>query len=186
MKKMMLLTAAIALFISASHAQNKRKPGFSFNVATIAELGMTPEQKQKLENITQVSRADGNKLYTESAVLDSMNQKNQDSVLTVVQKQKTDVMRDAVKAENKANPALRKIFTFDSKATEELALTADQQQKLSIISGLYGRGRWNISQSWQKLGAKVAQDQESLLTDAQKIKVAEMKTAIAEYNKTAQ
>lgn len=184
MKKIMLLTGAIALFMSASHAQNKRKPGFSFNAATITELGMTPEQKQKLESIGQASGLEVRKLNLETFVLDSINLKKQDSVLTAVQKQNTDVMREAVKAENKANPALRKIFTFDPKATEALALTTEQQTKLKAIAQVYEHERWNSAQRWQKFGTRVAQEQENVLTDVQKQKVADMKLAIIEYNKT--
>jgi hypothetical protein len=190
MKKLMIATAALlflsTMLVRAQEAPKKRKPGFSLDAATMTELGVTPEQQQKIEASKQTFRIAAKKWQDDGAAIVSNTQKRVDSVLTAEQKQKATAMQELVKTQNKENPAQKKTFAYDQKTIEELGLSADQQQKLKTILAQDHVARWQHSQKWNKQVTEAVKEQEDVLTEVQKKKVAEIKESIAAYNKTIQ
>lgn len=188
MKKSTILTAVLMLslgfFAIGQDQALKRKPGFSLNAKAMTDLGVTEEQKNKIETLKNQYRVLRGKYELSSRQLDSLVIRRQDSVLTASQKQKITGLRDAIDAEKKPTPGYRKtLIPFDPKVIEELAITSEQQQKFKSIQRDFNNERRSSGEKFNKVTANAVQEQENVLTEAQKKKVAEIKAEIADYNK---
>ncbi len=102
--------------------------------------------------------------------------------LGVTAEQKTE-LRQAIDADGKPNPWYRKsLVPFDAKVIEELTITPEQKQKFTTIQRDYNNERRKVGDISAKVTADSILEQENMLNDAQKKKMAEMKAAIIEYN----
>ena len=149
----------------------------------MTELGLSAEQKEKITASKMTFNAEMKKVNTASAEYVKFMERQQDSVLTEVQKVKANEMRAAIAAENKANPSLKKSFVFDQKVMTALELSADQQSKMNAIAKTSKNERWQLAQKGLKVMNENQALQDAILTPAQKQKVADIKAEIAEYNK---
>lgn len=186
MKKLLFTTALIVLLSTALSAQDvakKKKPGFILNEQTMAELGVTPEQKKKIEDNRIVYKEELKKVLQEGAELDALCKMRIDSVLTETQKQKVTAMQSAIAAQNKENAAAKKKLVYDQKTMDELGLTPEQQKKLTTLKGNEQVAKWKHAQKLNKVMAEAFARENEILTEGQKQKAADMKTSIAEYNK---
>jgi len=187
MRKLLITATALLLFccaaLQAQETAKKKKPGFTLNEQTMAELGITPEQKQKIEANRAVYREEVKKVQIEGAELDSYCQKRIDSVLTEPQKQKVAAIKEAITVNNKENAAAKKTFVYDQKTMDDLGLSVEQQKKMTALKGLEQVSKWKHAQKLNKVMTETFARENEILTDTQKQKVIDMKAAIAEYNK---
>lgn len=188
MKKLITITTAcLSLFVASLYAQDatkKRKPNFSLDAKTMSDLGVTEEQKQKMAELKK-TMFDGEikKLQVERNEVVKNTEMQQDSLLSADQKQKVVALKETIKAQNKENPSLRKVFVFDKKTMDEIGIAADVQKKLTVLVSKDQVKNWTIGQEQNKVFKAFFEAQENVLTAEQKKKVEAMRTEIAEYNK---
>lgn len=187
MNKWTIVVAVLTLSIGFCEAQDqplKRKPGFTLDVKTMDELGITEGQRTKIENLRNSYRVLRGKFELGMKKLDSLGVARQDSILTASQKQQANVLRTAIALDKKPNPAYRQtLILSDPKVAEDLAVTADQLQKIKAVQRAYVNERRSADEKFNKVTADAVLEQENVLTDSQKQKAAEMRAAIMEYNK---
>ena len=179
MKKIISIAAVfILLFNTIVCAQNPqpKKKYFSLDPKTMTELGLTDAQKKNIEDLRNVYRADRSKNEAEIKTLENLLFTRLDSMSTADQKQKMV----AAKAAYPANKPL----VLSSAMVKELALTPEQDQKFKMIYREYSIAKSKLGKAMNERTASAIAEQENVLTAPQKQKMAEMKTAIDEYNKS--
>ena len=158
----------------------------SFNLADpkiLTDLGVTPEQKANMEAARNRFRVERSKFELAIRKNDTLVIKRQDSVFTASQKQKVTELRQVIDADGKPNPWYRKsLIPHDAKVIEELTITPEQKQKFTSIQRDYNNERRRVGDISAKVTADSILEQENVLNDTQKKKMAEMKAAIIEYN----
>jgi len=190
MKKSILITASIVLFVSlftnAQELPRKKKPGFALNDKSMDELGFSAEQKKKINDSKVVYNLEAKKIQAEGTELLKSLDKSIDSVLTPDQLQKVTALRDGLKAQYKANPSQMKPLSFDAKMSDDLGLSAEQRQKITKINANNHTARWQNAQKMGKLMKETFAAQIAVFTPEQKQKKEAIEAEITEYNKTAQ
>jgi len=187
MKKLFTVTIVLlVLFTAFTYAQDvakKKKPGFTLNEQTMAELSITPEQKVKIEENRNTYRTGIKKIQMDGVELDNYCQRRIDSVLTDLQKQKVTAMKSTIATQNKETTAAKKAFVYDQKTMDEIALSPEQQKKITALKGAEQVSKWKHAQKMNQVMTETFARENAILTEAQQKKVVEIKASIAEYNK---
>lgn len=179
-----VMMLSFSLLASAQEQPVKKRQFFSLaDQKILTELEVTAEQKANMEAARNRFRVLRSKFELAIRKNDTLVIKRQDSVITTSQKQKVAELRQVIDADGKPNPWYRKsLIPFDAKVIEELAITPEQKQKFTSIQRDYNNERRKVNEVSAKVTADSILEQESVLNDTQKKKMAEMKAAILEHN----
>ena len=175
---------SLGFFANAQEQPAKKRQFFSLaDPKVLMDLGVTEEQKANMEAARNRFRVLRSKFELAIRKNDTLVIKRQDSVFTASQKQKVTELRQAIDADGKPNPWYRKsLVPFDAKVMEELTITPEQKQKFISIQRDYNNERRKVDDVSAKVTADSILEQENVLNDTQKKKMAEMKAAIIAYN----
>lgn len=188
MKIHLLVAAALLTPVMLVHAQEqplKKRPGFTLDTKTMTELGLTEEQKNKIEQSRNAFRSKRKVFELEMRQLDSLVLRRQDSVLTANQRSVVAPLRTAIDQDQKPTPGYRKsLIIFDTRLGAELGFNDEQQKKFKEIQRDYNHLRGAGGSKFSKVTADAILEQENVLNNSQQKRMAEIKAEIEAHNKS--